>query len=125
VLAHVFLKIKTLLRVRAGRACLSLFQAGEIPKPGDVLVVDRYAFTVVEADERRIITVSGNCKWEGLLIILQNEYIVFFLKTTLRSEHAPAGFSLFPEHAPVGGCALICARFSVLRGLDQNVILKK
>jgi hypothetical protein len=78
--------------VRGVPLSLSLSQAGEIPKPGDVLVVDRYAFTVVEADERRIITVSENCKWEGLLIILQNEYI-FFLKATRRSEHAPAGFS--------------------------------
>lgn len=34
-------------------------QAGEIPASGDVLIVEDYAFTVVEADERRIITVQA------------------------------------------------------------------
>jgi len=50
-------------------------KAGEIPRNGDVLIVDKYAFTVVEADERRIITVGTTLEggWRLRTCLAQQE----------------------------------------------------
>ena len=35
-----------------------VFSAGEIPKPGDIILIDKWQFEIMDADERRILQVS-------------------------------------------------------------------
>lgn len=35
-----------------------VFSAGEIPKPGDIILVDKWQFEIIHADERRILEVE-------------------------------------------------------------------